>query len=123
MKGEGFGWFGVGCRSKAPICWWVRSSYHPFKLSNPPTPNTSTQHPQDEQARLSAEKEIRLLRLLQPCPQIVRCVDAALRPGSTHNCQVRVCVGFWVCGWVYLCKWVCRGVCAYNEVTIARTHT
>lgn len=44
---------------------------------------------QDEQARLSAEKEIRLLRLLQPCPQVVRCIDAVILPGTTHNCQVR----------------------------------
>lgn len=44
---------------------------------------------QDEQARLSAEKEIRLLRLLQPCPLVVRCIDAVIRPGTTHNCQVR----------------------------------
>ncbi len=50
----------------------------------------SPKNGQDEQARLSAEKEIRLLRLLQPCPQVVRCVDAALRPGSTHNCQVDI---------------------------------
>ena len=59
----------------------------PLQLIHPPQ---SQPQPQDEQARLSAEKEIRLMRLLQTCPQIVRFVDAALRPGSAANFRVSV---------------------------------
>lgn len=70
--------------------WTGRPSHWPLlNLSTTFIPHQPSPQQQDEQARLSAEKEIRLLRLLQPCPQIVRFVDAALRPGSTANCRVR----------------------------------
>lgn len=71
------------------VCGWMdrnRPTHWPLQCIHPPQPQPP--QPQDEQARLSAEKEIRLMRLLQPCPQIVRFVDAEIRPGSAANCRV-----------------------------------